>query len=66
MYEMNKMKNYLSVDLYRETKTEERKNLQRKVATKPQVLLKQDGGILPLKNKKDILKIFIIGNDDWK
>jgi beta-glucosidase len=51
MYQLNQMENYPKVDLYKETKTEERKNLQRKAATESQVLLKNDG-ILPLKNIK--------------
>ena len=62
MYEKNQMENYPSVDLYRETKTEERKNLQRKVATKPQILLKNDDGIIPL----NISKIAIIGYDAFE
>ena len=59
MYKLNQMENYPQVDLYKETKTNERKNLQRKAATESQILLKNDG-ILPLKNIK---KIAVIGND---
>ena len=59
MYQLDQMENYPKVDLYKETKTEERKNLQRKAATESQVLLKNDG-ILPLKNIK---KIAVVGND---
>ena len=64
MYKMNQMENYPSVDLYRETKTEEKIKLQRKAATESQVLLKNDG-ILPLKNK-NFSKISIIGNDAFE
>ena len=59
MYQLDQMENYPKVDLYKETKTEKRKNLQRKAATESQVLLKNDG-ILPLKNIK---KIAVVGND---
>ena len=59
MYQMDQMESFPEVDLYRNTITDERKNLQRKVATESQVLLKNDG-ILPLKNIK---KIAVVGND---
>ena len=59
MYKMNQMDNYPEINLYKETKTNERKNLQRKAATESQVLLKNDG-ILPLKNIKTIA---VVGND---
>ena len=65
MYEMNQMENFPSVDLYRETNSEEKKNFQRKVATESQVLLKNDDKILPLKNKKNI-SIAVIGNDAFE
>ena len=64
MYQMNQIDNYPNVDLYRETKTEEKKKLQRKAATESQVLLKNDG-ILPLK-KQNIKKLAIIGNDAFE
>ena len=51
--------NFPEVNLYRDTITDERKNLQRKVASESQILLKNDG-ILPLKNIK---KIIVVGND---
>ena len=38
MYLLNQMDNYPSVDIYMQTNTEERKKLQRKVATESQVL----------------------------
>ena len=60
MYEMNQMKDYPSVDLYRNTVTEEKVKLQRKAATESQVLLKNDG-ILPLKTH--FSRIAVIGND---
>ncbi len=48
------------VCLYQNTKTEERKKLQRKAATESQILLKNENNILPL---KDIKTIAVIGND---
>ena len=59
MYKLDQMEDYPKVDIYHKTNTAERKNLQRKVATESQVLLKNDG-ILPL---KDIKSIAVIGND---
>ena len=64
MYKMNQMDNYPKVDIYYQTNTTKRKQLQRKVATESQVLLKNDG-ILPL-NTDDIKKIAIIGNDAFE
>ena len=64
MYLLNQMKDFPSVDIYKETNTEERKNLQRKVATESQVLLKNDG-ILPLDTSR-IRKIAVIGNDAFE
>ena len=64
MYLLNQMDNYPKVDIYEKTNTEERKKLQRKVATESQVLLKNDG-ILPL-NVKNITKIAVIGNDAFE
>ena len=64
MYKMKQMKDYPSVDLYRETKTKEKIQLQRRAATESQVLLKNEG-ILPLKNQ-NIAKIAIIGNDAFE
>ena len=61
MYKLDQMEDYPKVDIYHKTNTEERKNLQRKVATESQVLLKNEG-ILPLK-KDNIRTIAIIGND---
>ena len=60
MYKMNQMENFPEVNLYKETKTEERKQLQRRAAAESQVLLKNIDNILPLKNVK---KIAVIGND---
>ena len=56
---MNQMDNFPETNMFRETKTEERKQLQRKAATESQVLLKNEDNILPLKNIK---KIAVIGN----
>ena len=64
MYKMNQMDNYPKVDIYYQTNTTYRKQLQRKVATESQVLLKNDG-ILPL-NTGSIKKIAIIGNDAFE
>ena len=64
MYKMNQMDNYPKVDIYYQTNTTYRKQLQRKVATESQVLLKNDG-ILPLKTGT-IKKIAIIGNDAFE
>ena len=64
MYKMNQMDNYPKVDIYYQTNTTYRKQLQRKVATESQVLLKNDG-ILPL-NTGTIKKIAIIGNDAFE
>ena len=63
MYEFNQMDNFPQVQLYKETKTDERKKLQRKAATESQVLLKNEDNILPLKNVK---KIAVIGNGAQK
>ena len=61
MYQMNQMENFPNVNMFYPTNTEEKKKLQRKVATESQVLLKNDG-ILPLKIK-NISKLAVIGND---
>ena len=61
MYQMNQMENFPNVNMFYPTNTEEKKKLQRKVATESQVLLKNDG-ILPLKIKS-ISKLAVIGND---
>ena len=58
MYQMNQMSNYPEVNIFKSTNTEARKNLQRKVATESQVLLKNDG-IFPL-------TIAIVGNDAFE
>ena len=63
MYELNQMDNFPQVQLYKETKNDERKKLQRKAATESQVLLKNEDNILPLKNVK---KIAVIGNGAQK
>ena len=64
MYKLNQMENYPEVNIYKPTNTKARKQLQRKVATESQVLLKNDG-ILPLKTN-EINKIAIIGNDAFE
>ena len=60
MYQMNQMEEYPNIHIYNNTINEERKILQRKVATESQILLKNDDNILPLKNIKSIA---VIGND---
>ena len=60
MYQMNQMDNFPDVHMYKDTKTEERKNLQRRAAAESQILLKNEDNILPLKNIKSIA---VIGND---
>ena len=62
MYKYNQMENYPSVNTFHPTNTKENKELQRKVATESQVLLKNEDDILPLKTNK-IKKIAVIGND---
>ena len=64
MYLLNQMKDFPAVDIYKPTNTKERKDLQRKVATESQVLLKNDG-ILPL-DTNSIRKIAVIGNDAFE
>ena len=64
MYKLDQMEDYPKVDIYHKTDTDERKKLQRKVATESQVLLKNDG-ILPL-NKDTIRTIAVIGNDAFE
>jgi beta-glucosidase len=64
MYQMNQMEDYPNVDLYKETKNDENKKLQRKAATESQVLLKNEG-ILPLQSK-NLSIIAIIGNDAFE
>ena len=63
MYELNQMDNFPKTQLYKETKTEARKKLQRKAATESQVLLKNEDNILPIKNVKSIA---VIGNGAQK
>ena len=65
MYKMNQMNNYPNVNIYTQTNTTIRKELQRKVATESQILLKNDG-ILPLKTDGTIKKIAVIGNDAFE
>ena len=63
MYELNQMEFFPQTQIYKETKTKERKQLQRKAATESQVLLKNEDNILPIKNVK---KIAVIGNGAQK
>ena len=60
MYQLKQMENFPDLHLFKDTKTKERINLQRKAATESQILLKNEDNILPLKNIKTIA---IIGND---
>ena len=59
MYKLEQMENYPEVDIYYETKTDQRKKIQRQAATESQILLKNDG-ILPLTNFKTL---GVIGSD---
>ena len=63
MYEMNQMDNFPDTQLYKDTKTDLRKQLQRRAATESQVLLKNEDNILPIKNVK---KVAVIGNGAQK
>ena len=63
MYEFNQMESFPSPQLYKETKTDSRKQLQRKAATESQVLLKNEDNILPIKEVKTIA---VIGNGAQK
>ena len=63
MYKMGQLENFPEIDLYKETKNDERKKLQRIAATESQILLKNKNNILPLKN---ITRIAVIGNDAEK
>ena len=53
---------YPKIDLMKSTITDETKKLNREAATQSNVLLKNEGNILPIKNMKD-KTIAIIGND---
>jgi len=59
MYQLNQMENFPDIHMFHDTKTEERKKLQRDAATESQILLKNQDDILPL---KDIKTIAVIGN----
>ena len=59
MYKLNQMENFPDIHMFHDTKTEERKKLQRDAATESQILLKNEDDILPL---KDIKTIAVIGN----
>ena len=59
MYLLDQMENYPEINLYKDTRTEKRKELQRKAATESQILLKNKDNILPLKN---ISSIAVIGD----
>jgi len=63
MFKMNQMENYSKVNLFNETKDENWTNIQRKAATESQVLLRNDGNILPLQNNATIA---VIGNIAFK
>jgi beta-glucosidase len=59
MYQLNQMENFPDIHMFTDTKTDERKKLQRDAATESQILLKNEDDILPL---KDIKTIAVIGN----
>ena len=59
MYQMEQMEDFPKVNLWQESKTNERISIQREAATESQILLK-NSGILPLKN---VTQIAVIGND---
>ena len=64
MYKMQQLDdNFPDIDLWVETKTDQRKNLQKKAATESIILLKNDDNILPIKN--NIETIAIIGNEAY-
>ena len=63
MYQMGQIEKFPKTNLYKDTKTETRKKLQRRAATESQILLKNADNILPLKNIKSIA---VIGNDAEK
>lgn len=63
MYEMNQMDGFPQTQLYKETKTEARKKLQRRVVAESQVLLKNEDNVLPIKNVKSVA---VIGNGAQK
>ena len=63
MYEINQMEGFPKTQLYKETKTDARKQLQRKAATESQVLLKNEDNILPI---KDVKSVAVIGNGAQK
>ena len=59
MYQLNQMENFPETNMFLDTKTEERKKIQRDAATESQILLKNQDDILPL---KDIKTLAVIGN----
>ena len=59
MYKMNQMENYSEVNLFNKTKDKNWEKIQREAAIESQVLLKNEGNILPLKNNTTIA---VIGN----
>jgi len=63
MYKMNQMENYYDVNLFNETKDENWTKIQREAATESQVLLRNEGDILPLQNNSTIA---VIGNIAFK
>ena len=60
MYQMEQMENFPKINLWKETKTNEKISIQRQAATESQILLK-NSGILPLNS--NLKKIAVIGND---
>ena len=60
MYQLGQMENFPKTDLYKDTKTDKRIELQRRAAAESQILLKNEDNILPLKSN---ITIAIIGND---
>ena len=62
MYQMNQMDDYPSVDIWKNSITPERTQLQREAATQSQVLLQNNDKTLPIK-LSSATKILVLGSD---
>ena len=60
MFQFGQMENFPETNLYKDTKNDKRKKLQRRAAAESQILLKNQDRILPLKGN---ITIAIVGND---